>query len=350
MPSHLLSGSRPSTHRTESSSRACRCLRQGGRSAGHRDLALSLVIVLLAVLPGCDLGKDDPAAPARTNEESSGNFLSNLFGGNDSGGGLFNSEQRDRYSIFCTRFDRGIEGDPRTQSHQLAEMLARVPQLDRRAIQVRDDATGSSIYYGNYEMVPGPQGNRLIFPPEMQRDMDFIRGLTLNGQLPFALARPEQIEARDSTESEFHLSRIKGSYTLMIAYFYDTPTFSQRKQVAEQYATLLRKEGVPAFFFHEERRSFVFVGDFSDTDVIRGEKGVLPGPPVTDLIASRPEEFQYVTENGHLRKEILPDGSSIAPPAQLIFVPENLNASTTSGERLPAPGRPYESPAPSPRW
>jgi len=217
----------------------------------------------------------------------------------------------------------------------LAELLRRTNGIDSKAVRVQSDALGSTIYYGEYTRVAGA-GGQLVFPAKMQQDIDRISHLTYNQTLPFGLAAPESLggDTAGGGEGQYNLTTARGKYSLLIAVFYNTPTFDQRREVAEQYTQQLRSEGVEAYVFHELVKSYVFVGSFGEnalTTVRQPARSPHVWTPaqtwevskeVQDFAAARAgEEFLYLTENGHRQKRVGPDGQSILVPSQLTRVP-----------------------------
>jgi hypothetical protein len=209
------------------------------------------------------------------------------------------------------------------QANLLADQLRKIQELRPDKVRVTNTASGSTIYYGQYVKVPSPETGRLVFPPEYLKDLAIIQRMTYRGMQVFRYAKPELAE-RDSTTpgmEQWDLANAKGRYTLQIAVFYNTPTFSERKEAAEQYVKLLRQDGFAAYFRHEAARSFVFVGDFEDSDIVKGPEGPRAGPRVEQLIKQREEEFRYTLENGYRMRRKMPDGQMIVPPSMLIPTP-----------------------------
>lgn len=231
----------------------------------------------------------------------------------------------EQWTIRCVR-----SGGPESEAicRRLAEALRQADGLKANKVRVQTDATSSTVCYGQYEKVPAGRGGVLAFPPEMLRDLDRIRGVVVDYRRPFFLAVPELLEpAQTSGHPEWQLSKAAGTYTLQVAMFYNTPTFNQRKEVAEEYVQQLRADGYEAYYTHELVRSIVFVGDFEAEDLVRGPDGRLGyGPKVEQLIRKRPEEFQYLTENGFVRKYQGTDGHMRPVPSQLVPVPRGLGA------------------------
>jgi hypothetical protein len=241
--------------------------------------------------------------------------------GGQGGGGLFSRDSKEKWTIRCTR----IETPDHNQAAKfLADLLRQVPGLKPQSVQVASDGTGSTIYYGQYEKVASPSGS-LIFSDQYQRDFALIQSLVYRQQTPFIFAAPELLQAAEPTAAapvEGSIATAKGTHSLLIAVFYNTPTFSQRKQTAEDYAKELRKAGYPAYYYHEPLRSFVYVGDFEQSDLIQTKDGqAVYGPRVEQFIARNPEEFKNQTENGHFFRRTLPDGTTITPPSVLVPLP-----------------------------
>jgi hypothetical protein len=250
---------------------------------------------------------------------------------------LFGSPtDREVWTIRCTR----VEGQDYAQRAELlATMLKKVSQLDPRKVRLATDATGSTVYYGEYHRVTLPATGQLGFPPEFRRDIEFIRSLSSGTAVPFFGAQPEAVNANPtSAHPEWEATNAQSTHSLLIAVFYNTPTFTERKEATEQYVELLRKDGFVAYYYHEPVRSFVYVGNFNQSDIQATPEGPRIGPRVEQLIAQRPEEFRHFHENGHVRYEA--GDKSTAPFARLIPLPRKDGLSPA-----PEPSRPRRQPA-----
>lgn len=240
------------------------------------------------------------------------------------GRGLLGPKQQasERWTIRCRRFE-----DPQHEqrARRLADMLGNVKGLQAQKLHVATDAVGSTIYYGQYTRVPSPETGAWAFPPELKRDMDLIQRVVISEQMPFAFAFPEVMDkAAAAGSGQWHVSRASGTHTLLVARFYNTPTFNQRTEVAEQYVRQLREEGFPAYYEHQQVRSLVFVGDFEESDLIRTpDGGWALGPRVEQLITRNEEAFRYILDNGHLLKRRTADGQVAPPASYLVPVPGN---------------------------
>jgi hypothetical protein len=207
---------------------------------------------------------------------------------------------------------------------KLADVLRQDPGLDPQSVRLVSERDSTKVYYGRYKKKTSRETGDLEFPPAYRRDIATIRQIRVNGRPLFSLPTPELIGGTSPTNESigtWDVRNAPGPYTLQIAVFYNTPTFHQRKKAAEQYVQLLRSEGFHAYFYHEQGRSFVFVGDFAESDIVQTPQGPRFGPRVEKLIAQREEEFRYMLENGHKVRHKAPTGRMVVPPSQLVRVP-----------------------------
>lgn len=242
-------------------------------------------------------------------------------GGAGGGARLFGAGSgSEKWTIRCRRIDTP---DHAREAETLANMLRQVKQLDPKAVRVSTEDTGSNIYYGEYKRVPTAAGSdQLTFPPEFQRDLSLIRSLSDGISAPFLSAQAELVGSGAVSEHpEWEATNAPGTHSLLIGVFYNTEGFQQRKEVAEQYVSMLREDGFTAYYYHEPIKSFVFVGDFTEADLVRTPEGLKPGPRVEQLIARREAEFRHFTENGHIRKYYEGPGREVAPFTQVVPVP-----------------------------
>lgn len=226
----------------------------------------------------------------------------------------------EKWTIRCCRIE---EPDHVQKAESLAAMLRQVKQLNPKAVRVATDETGSSVYYGEYRRVASAKSSdQLVFPPEQQKDIAFIRSLSDGISTPFRAAQPEPVNTGEpSAHPEWEATNAPATHSLLVAVFYNTESFNQRKEIAEQYVGMLRAEGFPAYYYHEPVKSFVFVGDFSASDIIVTPEGNKPGPRVEQLIARREDEFRHFTENGHVRTFYEGMGKQVAPLTQVYPLP-----------------------------
>lgn len=250
--------------------------------------------------------------------------LTLLAGCGGSAGKWFGGAQKgEKWRIRCYH----NEGPNHEQTcNQVASLLGQISGLEARKVQVVSTPKSSTVYYGEYVKVASAGGERLVFPPDYQHDIDLIQRVAINQTFLFRMAKPEPlVPVQASGAGEWDVTRCKGTHTLQIGVFYNTPTFQERREAAEQYVKLLRDEGFDAYYRHEDVKSFVFVGDFSESDLVRTAQGTELGPRVGQLIARRPEEFGHTLENLHLVKRTSPSGEFAVPPSILVPVPREAS-------------------------
>lgn len=235
----------------------------------------------------------------------------------------------EQWTILCRHYNASEAPNHAVLADQMADMLRQVKDLRANQVRVETTPTGSSIYYGTYRRVASKQTGRLVFPEQFQRDIELIRSLSYGRFTPFFQAEPHMTGGREGGAfAQWDISKAEGPLTLLIARFYNTAGFDQRMETAEQYCSILRQEGYPAYYEHQEVRSFVYVGDFKFSDryrpEIRDRQGNIRtgmwrlGPNVEALVARNPDEFRYITDNGHLIRQVGPDGRALAEQSYLV--------------------------------
>lgn len=269
----------------------------GWAGSAARTFGLGALLLMASVLGACDT----------TRPTSSGGSLVSADDG------------RERWTI---KAFESSEPNHAQQATTLGELLKKVQGLRPESVRVVSGAESSAVYYGEYVKVGSPDSGRLVFPPEYQRDFDFIRRLTDGRSAPFKYAEPQVLQSAEKSRGELDVSNAKGAYTLQIAVFYNTPEFSEREEAAREYVRLLREAGYSAYLRHEALRSYVFVGDFEATDVEQTPQGSRFGPRVEEFIRRNEAEFRHMTENGQIIKRVGPGGDGTAPPSYLVPVPK----------------------------
>jgi len=235
------------------------------------------------------------------------------------------SSGKERWTILCAHINAAQIPNHADYCKKMAAMLGQVQGLRANKVKVETTVSGSTLSYGKYTKIASKETGQLVFPPEFQQDIEMIRSLTYQPtqSRPFLAAHPKLIvdETTVSSHAVWEVSNAVGTYGLQLAVFYNTPTFSERRKTAEEYVRLLRERGFAAYFYHEPVKSFVFVGDFNESDLVDTPNGWQYGPRVQQLVAQNKDEFQYFTENGHVRKYQAPDGTMVAPHTQLVRLP-----------------------------
>jgi hypothetical protein len=239
-----------------------------------------------------------------------------------------NQSNRDEWTIECVRVTSAQVPDPMEFANQLGEMMAEVRGLRASKVRVEGDSNEAVLYYGTYTKVADRESGQLAFPEQFQRDIQLIRGLSSpRVGTPFLRAKPSPIPKEpqegpaETPDDEWNVVNAPCTHSLLIAVFYNTPTFDQRREVAEEYARQLRAEGITAYYYHEPVKSFVFAGEFGQDNIIQTKHGAVYGPEVQRFVDSHSDYLRYFTENGHIRSTIGPSGEKIKPETRLIPIP-----------------------------
>lgn len=281
----------------------------------HLEFGVAATLPLVLLGSGCDSTRQGPA-PLFSQASGSG----------------------EKWTIRCMHSNAPGHAE---YANQLAELLKKVQGLRPEAVRLASDATGSTIYYGEYTKTAQRDTGRLVFPPEYQRDIQLIRRLSTGDRTPFFYAEPELLSRPTAvTASDGDVRTAKGAYTLQIAVFYNTANFTQREQAAVDYVRLLREQGYPAYFYHDSNRgmSYVFVGDFEASDVITDPNGTKRyGPRVEQFIKRNEVEFRNITENGQIVRRQGLSGKLEAPPSYLVPVPRGGGEPAMGQPAVPRP-------------
>ena len=256
--------------------------------------------------------------------------------GGGGGGGLFQrtTGPREEWEILCARFD----GDDRIRTaDSLGAALKRVPEMNAQKVHVVHEHNESRITYGPYSLGFNNKGV-VQFTPQMNRDLDLIRRLAVGDSYPFFTAVKQPAVPASFGPPEWDLRRAKGRFTLQIGVFFNSPTFSERKEAAVEWVKDLRARGFEAYYYHGPLKSTVTVGSF-DRSAIRGNRTLKDrsGQPITqrgptldyspEVIKLRQNpEFAYNTVNGAIEKV---DG--VKQVSFLVLIPKGEEAPDTLG-------------------
>ncbi|MBN1488610.1 MAG: hypothetical protein JXA69_01730 [Phycisphaerae bacterium] len=257
-------------------------------------------------------------------------MLGTLAGCQDGGQGFAfgpSEPEGERWTIRCY-----VSTAPNHQAEvdSLAEGLKRVDGLSAKGVRTEHGATSSKLLYGSYRKIVDAKTNVVRFPDELTRDMAIIRRLTMGSGRPFLGAECELVTKKNLGPPEWDVRNAKGELTLQVATFFNEGRFQERELAAVQYVELLRGEGYEAFYYHDPfGKSFVCVGAFPASAVIRRRDGTAEySPALRELIASK-EEFQYNLVNGRITKTRQGAGEFQPIPSCLIPIPQT---DTTSDE------------------
>ena len=218
------------------------------------------------------------------------------------------------WTIMCLEL-QGPQG--MQQLEQIGETLKRTPGIRAKDVYVRDEADGyARLYYGTYHRRTDPETGRRSVPPQMQQDLEFIKGLGAQGQQYFfrrALLMRKPFP--DVGRPEWALSNVDAVYSLQVAVFEPTDDFHEYKQAAADYCAELRRQGYEAYYHHASACSMVTVGAFGEEAVIERDGRHYYSAEV--LALQRQEEFKYNLLNGAPYCPIL-GGKRVAPVSSLL--------------------------------
>lgn len=228
------------------------------------------------------------------------------------------------YGIVMTSFGKSTS---RAEAQQYKDRLALLLPEIASGLHVSTVAEGILVTYGDYSGWKDPAA---------QADMKRLRDLTINNQQIFRTAILTEIKPiRDPAsigEDELLWVRVKYPeirvlYTLEVALWGDFDSGNwpaqERRAEAIQYARSLRKQGIPAFFHHDEGRnmSMVTVGIFDHT-AIDASSG-LKSAQVERFILQFPKRMV----NGEPMLELFdvndPSKGGIPQPPRLVEVPNS---------------------------
>jgi len=231
--------------------------------------------------------------------------------------GEANSEEE--WTILCLELR---DANHRTVAERLAEALRAVKGLDPKAVRVEHTDEASRITYGRYRKHADPKTGELTFPDKFRREINLIRHLAAGKRFPFAEALPVLIRAKSVGPPEWDVHNARGPYTLQIAVFFNTATFRQRRQAAVQYVQQLREQGFEAYYWHQDARSLVFVGNFpSRPERLSPDRQRILAEQEAATLVARNEEFRYMTFNGYPHRTRTVTGRWVRDTSLLVEVP-----------------------------
>jgi len=133
------------------------------------------------------------------------------------------------------------------------------------------------------------------------------------------------LREQTAAQSEYDLSKAQGTFTIVVAEFYDVPNagYVGQKKFAEQYCRQLRDKGLDAYVLHGPAKSLVSVGSFSESAypavTLDGKRQrVIRDPRMEELLKQYPklavngrqDVILVPTKDGH-RKEMLATASYV---------------------------------------
>lgn len=218
------------------------------------------------------------------------------------------------WTIMCME----LQGPQRGQHlEQIGETLKHTPGIRAQDVYLREEADGRArLYYGTYYRRTDPQTGKRIVPAQMQRDLEFIKGLGA-GEQQYFFRRALLVRKPfpDVGRPEWALSSVPAVYSLQVAVFEPTDDFHEYKQAAADHCAELRRRGFEAYYHHGSACSMVTVGAFGANAVINRDGRPYYSAEV--LALQQHEELKYNLLNGSPYCPIL-GGKRVAPVSSLL--------------------------------
>lgn len=209
------------------------------------------------------------------------------------------------------------------QIERVAAILKQTPTIEAREVFTRHTNDGfARLYYGTYQRRPSGPSGALSFPPALRRDLDLIRQLGDDtGRRFFAQALPVRMPQPDVGNPAWALENADGEYSLQVAAFEPTDTFSDFKQAAADYCAWLRSKGYEAYYSHSRACSVVTVETFGSDAVFTGPDG---RTYYSDQVKAlqRDALLKYNLVNGAVVRVRNDQGESVPVPSRLVVVPK----------------------------
>ncbi|UCG31944.1 MAG: hypothetical protein JSU68_09790 [Phycisphaerales bacterium] len=163
------------------------------------------------------------------------------------------------WTILCLE-TYGPEG--REPTELLADALRKAQGLEPDSVRLVHDGESHRLYYGTYYRHRDADTGEYRIPPELRRDMSYIRQLATGQTYPFLHCLPVPRDSGPLGPPEWDLRRAPGDFTLLVAVYSDMP---ERREAAIEHVRLLREEGEEAYYYHHLSKSHVCVGSFVDS-------------------------------------------------------------------------------------
>ena len=223
------------------------------------------------------------------------------------------------WTILCLE-TYGPEG--RRPVELLADALRKTQGLKPDSVRVADVGDTHRLYYGTYYRQRDANTGEYRIPPELRRDMSYIRELASGPSYPFLLCLPVPQESDQVGPPEWDLRRAPGDFTLLVAVYADMP---ERREAAVEHVRLLREQGEEAYYYHYMSKSHVCVGSFVDSSGDTSGRGVprIDDPALRQARRKHPD-FIY---NGQYISNVNRDSagnitSKTRQPTRLVRIPK----------------------------
>lgn len=244
-------------------------------------------------------------------------------GSKESSGSLFGKKGAP-WTIQCLE----IQGPARMrQIEPFAESLRRTTGIRPKDVFIRDEPDGfARLYYGTYYRRTDPKTRKRSTPPQLQKDMEFIKQLGgESGQRYFLQALAVRMPMPNVGNPQWALSRATGVYSLQVAVFEPNDEFWEHKQAAAEYCDFLRKKGHEAYYHHASASSMVTVGSFGADAVVNMPQG-LPRYSAEVIALQKNELLQHNLLNGAVYYVRDGKGGRTPVPSRLVEIPRTPSA------------------------
>lgn len=206
------------------------------------------------------------------------------WGGSENGGG---------YTILLSTFQSMRHNE---EARFFRDSLAR---SGWRNLTVVHKGGHSELFWGNYTTIDAGHA-------------DLTRAQQYTNQRrarPFRHARLVALPGKEVGPPEWNLLRAKGTYTVVVCYFYDVPKedYVGRRRFAVERCKAMRDGGYEAYYHHGPVKSYVTVGTFGEDALKTVEsdntvKTVIADSGIKKII----HDFPLLGDNGNERRLIIP--------------------------------------------
>ena len=229
-------------------------------------------------------------------------------------------QQGEPWTILCLD-TTGPEG--RRALEVLAGALKNTQGLDPERVRVVQDRDTSRLYYGTYYRRRDADTGEWRMPPELRRDMGYVRRLAAGQSYPFLLCSPVPQDTAPVGPPEWDLRRAAGEYTLLVAVYSE---MEGRREAAVEHVKLLRGQGEQAYYHHKVGKSHVCVGSFPASALKDTRRGV-PRIDHPDFVAAK-RRHPYFIYNGQYISNVNRDAagqliSRSRQPTRLVQIPRD---------------------------
>jgi hypothetical protein len=189
----------------------------------------------------------------------------------------------------------------------------------------------SVLYYGGYkEIDPRLDSDEAM---RFREDMQRLANVVIDGSRPFGGAIGAGLPTPDpEAPAEWNIRNAEGTWSLEIAAFKDRP---DRKQAAVDAVKELRKENVPAYYFHGPTTSSVLIGAFpaSAVEIVEGSAKADAGKEIV-VIPYRPPGVpdEVVQPDGTTSRVVAPSFKVVDPTLAALLKRDEFREHSVNGQ------------------